>query len=114
MLQLFATHLAVMANLLARLSTVLSSKQSEIASLKQQLAAALANDAADAAAIEAANAEAAAAVTQAEVAKDKANRLQVLVESDAVEDQAISDLLATFEPSAEPATDSAPTPETIG
>jgi hypothetical protein len=114
MLQLFAIHIAIMANLLARLSTVLSNKQSEIASLKQQLAAALANDAADAAAIEAANAEAAAAVTQAEQAKESVNRLQVLVEADTIEDQAISDLLATFEPSTESAPDSAPTPEPVG
>lgn len=116
MLHLFSIHMTVMANLLARLSTVLSAKQAEIASLKQQLADALANDAADAAAIEAAKAEATAAATQAQQAQDNATRLQQLVDADTVEDQAISDLLSAYEPSAEPVpepdSESAPEPVT--
>lgn len=114
MLQLFAVHIAVMANLLVRISAVLSSKQSEIASLKQQLAEALANDAADAAAIQAAKADASAAEAQAKEAQDNAARLQELVDADVVEDQGISDLLASFETNDKPADDSAPAPTPVG
>lgn len=92
-----------MSALIQRFTAVLSGQQSEIASLKQQLAEALADDAADDAAVEAA--EAAAAAAQA-----RADELQQLVDADAIEDQQLASLLASYEPAEEEevAADSAP------
>lgn len=83
-----------MSALIQRFAAVLSGQQSEIASLKQQLAAALADDAADDDAVEAAEAAAAAA-------QHRAEELQQLVDADAIEDQQLEALLASYEPAAE-------------
>jgi hypothetical protein len=94
--------LPTMATLIQRIATVLSEQQSEIASLRQRLSEALADDAADDKAVEAAQNAAAAAAEMAASAKVRADELQALVDADAIEDQAISDLLRPFEPAAEP------------
>lgn len=98
-----------MSALIQRFAAVLSGQQSEIASLKHQLAAALADDAADDDAVEAAEAAAAAAQVRANELQQKA--FWSLVDADAIEDQQLASLLASYEPAEEEeevAADSAP------
>lgn len=101
-----------MATLLSRLASVLNEQQIEIAALKQQLAAALADDAADDDAVAAAENAADDAAQLAAAAKARADELQALADADAIEDQAISDLLSQFEPSAQPESEDGGTAET--
>ena len=75
----------------------------QIADLRFQLEVALGNDAADAAAIEAARAEAAAAAAAAAEAQARADGLQMKVDEDMVEDEAVIALIDSVVSPVEPA-----------
>jgi hypothetical protein len=75
----------------------------QIADLRAQLEVALGNDAADAAAIEAARAEAAAAAAAAAEAQARADGLQMKVDEDMVEDEAVIALIDSVVSPVEPA-----------
>jgi hypothetical protein len=75
----------------------------QIADLRAQLEVALGNDAADAAAVEAARAEAAAAAAAAAEAQARADGLQMKVDEDMVEDEAVIALIESVVSPVEPA-----------
>ncbi len=105
LLKLERTVMTILARV-QELITFLTQKEAlylaQIADLRQQLEIALGNDAADAAAIEAARLEAANAAAAAAEAQARADGLQVKVDEDVAEDEAVIALIDSVVSPVEP------------